>query len=211
MDVIKDKTKVSIAYVLKETSGRILEEVPASHPFVYIHGYNNIIPGLESALAGRRIGEKFTTEIPCNLGYGAFRDDLILKVPKEELQEIGELWLGMELEMVQDDDFREFQLPDTADEFCEGINLDDDYNDGIYVVKEIYQDSVLVDGNHPFAGKDLIFDVQVIDVETPSYTELETGFPDKDDDFDENDENYDNYDGRFNGGDFESNDNRRWR
>ena len=50
METIQDKLKVSIAYTLKERTGRILEEVPASHPFTYIHGFNNIIPGLEDAL-----------------------------------------------------------------------------------------------------------------------------------------------------------------
>ena len=195
MNVIEDKTKVSIAYVLLEKTGRILEEIPASHPFVYIHGYNNIIPGLEAALAGRKLGEKFTVDIPYNLGYGAYRDDLILKVPKTELDEIGELWLGMELEMFMDNDIREFQLPDTPDEFIEDLNLDKDESDGIYTVKEIYRDSVLVDGNHPFAGKDLTFEVEVVDIEEPSFTELESGFPDQD----EYDDGYDeDFDDRYN-------------
>ena len=192
MEFIEDRTKVSIAYVLLERTGRILEEIPASHPFVYIHGYNNIIPGLEAALAGRRIGEKFTVDIPFDQGYGPYRDDLLLKVPKNELDDIGELWLGMELEMFMDNDIREFQLPDTPDEFIEDLNLDKDESDGIYTVKEIYRDSVLVDGNHPFAGKDLTFEVEVVDIEEPSFTELESGFPDQDeydddyeDDFDE--------------------------
>ena len=109
MEVIEDKTKVSIAYVLLEKGGRILEEIPATHPFVYIHGYNNIIPGLETALAGRKLGERFSVDIPANLGYGPYRKDLILKVPKAELQDVGELWLGMELEMFMDNDIREFQ------------------------------------------------------------------------------------------------------
>ena len=91
MEVIEDKTKVSIAYVLLEKGGRILEEIPATHPFVYIHGYNNIIPGLETALAGRKLGERFSVDIPANLGYGPYRKDLILKVPKAELQDVGEL------------------------------------------------------------------------------------------------------------------------
>ena len=72
MEVIEDKTKVSIAYVLLEKGGRILEEIPATHPFVYIHGYNNIIPGLETALAGRKLGERFSVDIPANLGYGPY-------------------------------------------------------------------------------------------------------------------------------------------
>ena len=197
MEVIEDRTKVSIAYVLKE-KGRILEEIPASYPFVYIHGYNNIIPGLEAALAGRKLGERFSVDIPANLGYGPYRDDLIMKVPKEELQDVGELWLGMELEMFMDNDIREFQLPDTADEFVEDLNLDSDESDGIFIVKEIYRDSVLVDGNHPFAGKDLTFEVEVVSIEEPSFTELESGFPDNDDYEDGYDDGYsDRYDEKF--------------
>lgn len=202
MNVIEDKTKVSIAYVLKE-KGRILEEVPATHPFVYIHGYNNIIPGLEDALNGRKIGEKFSVAIPANLGYGEYRKDLILTVPKAELQDVGELWLGMELEMFQENDIREFQLPDTAEEFADDLDLDKDSDedeaDGIYTIKEIYKDTVVVDGNHPFAGKDLVFDVEVVDIENPSFTELETGFPDKDEFNDEYDNDYNSdFGSRFN-------------
>ena len=198
MEVIEDKTKVSIAYVLLEKGGRILEEIPATHPFVYIHGYNNIIPGLETALAGRKLGERFSVDIPADLGYGPYRKDLILKVPKAELQDVGELWLGMELEMFMDNDIREFQLPETADEFVEDLNLDSDESDGIYTVKEIYRDSVLVDGNHPFAGKDLTFEVEVVAIEEPSFTELESGFPDQDDYDDGYDDGYDDrYDEKF--------------
>lgn len=204
MEIIEDKTKVGIAYVLKEISGRILEEVPPAYPFVYIHGYNNIIPGLEAALLGRRLGEKFSVEIPCKLGYGEYRNDLVMQVPKEELREVGELWLGMELEMFQDNDIREFQLPETPDEFCDDLNLDEEEGDGIYTVKEILEDSVIVDGNHPFAGKDLVFNVEVVDIAEASFTEQESGFPDEDD----YDDNYDSYDNRL-GDDFDSNE-RRW-
>ena len=206
MVVIQDKMKVSIAYTLREGK-RILEEVPASQPFVYIHGYNNIIPGLEDALAGRRLGEKFTVNIPANLGYGEYRNDLVLKVPKDELSEVGELWIGMELEMFQDHDIREFQLPDTAEEFVNDLNLDedDDQSDGIYIIKEILEDSVIVDGNHPFAGKNLTFNVEVVDIVDASFTEQESGFPDEDD-YDE----FDNYDNRLGGDNFDSNE-RRWR
>lgn len=210
METIQDKLKVSIAYSLKELTGKILEEVPVTHPFVYIHGFNNIIPGLEDALSGRKLNETFSVEIPFKQGYGPYRQDLVLEVPKEELKEIGEIWLGMELEMCQDEDIREFQFPETADEFIEGLNLDNDEDDsdGIYTIKEIKKDTVIVDGNHPFAGKDLIFDVQVVAIEEPSFTELESGFPDKKvDDFDEFE------DGQDFGDDFGHNPEnyRRWR
>ncbi|MCF0215359.1 MAG: FKBP-type peptidyl-prolyl cis-trans isomerase [Fibrobacteraceae bacterium] len=193
MSIIQNKMKVSIAYVLKE-NGRILEEIPASHPFVYIHGYSNIITGLENALEGKKIGDRFSVDIPCEIGYGKYRDDLVLNVPKEELRDIGELWLGMELEMFQDNDIREFQLPDNAEDFFKGLNLenfdDNEENqeecEGIYTIKEILKDTVIVDGNHPFAGKNLSFDVEIVDIEEPSFTELETGVPDEaDDEFDD--------------------------
>ena len=210
MVVIQDKMKVSIAYTLREGK-RILGEVPASHPFVYIHGYNNIIPGLEDALNGRRLGEKFTVNIPANLGYGEYRQDLILTVPKEELSEVGELWVGMELEMFQDNDIREFQLPDTAEEFVNDLNLDDDDDqcDGIYTIKEILEDTVIVDGNHPFAGKNLTFNVEVVDIVDASFTEQESGFPDEDE-FNDGYDNYDSYDNRMGDDNFDSNE-RRWR
>ena len=209
MEIIQDKLKVSIAYTLKELSGKILEEVPATHPFVYIHGYNNIIPGLEDALTGRKLDEFFSVEIPFKQGYGPFRQDLVLEVPKEELRDIGEIWLGMELEMCQDEDIREFQLPETADEFIDELNLDNDEDeaDGIYTIKEIKKDTVIVDGNHPFAGKDLIFDVQVVAIDVPSFTELESGFPDKKgDEFDEFEDGEDFDDFGHN-----PENNRRWR
>ena len=108
--------------------------------------------------------------------------------------------------MFQDNDMREFQLPDTAEEFVNDLNLDDEdgQNDGIYTVKEILEDSVIVDGNHPFAGKDLVFNVEVVDIAEASFTELESGFPDEDD----YDDSYDSYDNRL-GDDFDSNE-RRW-
>ncbi|SHK38416.1 peptidylprolyl isomerase [Fibrobacter sp. UWEL] len=214
MEIIQDKLKVSIAYTLKELDGKILEEVPATHPFVYIHGYNNIIPGLEEALTGKKVNDSFSVEIPTAKGYGPFREDLVMEVPKEELKDIGEIWLGMELEMCQDDDIREFQLPETADEFIDGLNLDNDSEedeaDGIYTIKEIRKDTVIVDGNHPFAGKDLIFDVLVVAIDSPSFTELETGFPDKNEDgFDE----FEGEDDQDFGNDFGHNPEnyRRWR
>lgn len=208
METIQDKLKVSIAYTLKERDGRILEEVPPSHPFVYIHGYSNIIPGLEDALNGRHLDEKFSVDIPTILGYGPYREDLVLEVPKEELKDIGEIWLGMELEMCMDEDVREFQMPETPDEFIDGLNLDDDdESDGIYTIKEIKKDTIIVDGNHPFAGKDLTFDVQVVGIDAPSFTELESGFPDK------NEEDFDDFEDGENFDDFGHNpdNHRRWR
>ena len=223
MEIVEAKTKVSIAYTLKEMSGRILEEIPPSHPFVYIHGYDNIIPGLETALEGRKLGEKFTVEIPFDQGYGPYRDELLLQVPKEELQDVGGTLMPSSTVVYKSvADLGPMTVALTFEEaaakyVAEGAPVDLVYpreglvsdQDGIYIVKEIYKDTVLVDGNHPFAGKDLIFEVQVVNIEEPSFTELESGFPDRDDNYDDGDYP-ENYDDRYD--DFDGPDNhRRWR
>lgn len=185
MDIIQNKLKVSISYTLKDNNGRIIEEIPEKHPFVYLHGFDNIIQGLEEALSNKRIGEHFTVTVPFEKGYGAYNKSLVLEVPKEELTDIGELWLGLELEMFQEDDTQEFQIPEYPEQIYNAKEFPVEKETGIYTIKEIKKQSVVLDGNHPFAGMDLIFDVHVIDIQEPSFSELENGVPDNDDDLDE--------------------------
>lgn len=196
MTCVQNNLKVSISYKVRDFNRNILEEIPEHHPFAYIHGSKNIISGLENALDGRHIGEKFNVSIPYSEGYGPFRNELIIEVSKKELQDVGELWIGMELEMIREPDLEDLQIP----EFPEQIFDDDAPHElEIYVIREIREDSVILDGNHPFAGKDLIFEVQVVNIEEPSFTELESGIPDEldEEDFGSND-------------DFEKNSKRRW-
>ncbi len=179
MDIVQDKLKVSISYTLKDNNGRIIEEVPEKHPFIYLHGFDNIIQGLEEALLNRHVDEKFTVKVPYEKGYGTYNKDLVLEVPKDELADIGELWLGLELEMFQEDDSQEFHIPEYPEQIYDAIEYPLEKETGIYTIKEIKKDTVVLDGNHPFAGMDLIFDVHVISVEEPSFSELENGIPDE--------------------------------
>ena len=180
MTNVQDKQKVRIAYIVRDMSRKILEEIPATQPFVYIHGYNNIITGLERALENREVGEKFTVTLAYADAYGPFRSDLIIEVPKEELKDVGELWIGMELEMFREKDLADFQVPEYPEDII-GNNGQDEEGDGpeLYTIKEIREQTVVLDGNHPYAGMDLIFEVTVLSVEEPSFTELESGFPDE--------------------------------
>ena len=180
MDIVQDKLKVSISYTLKDNNGRIIEEVPEKHPFIYLHGFDNIIQGLEEALLNRHVDEKFTVKVPYEKGYGTYNKDLVVEVPKDELADIGELWLGLELEMFQEDDSQEFHIPEYPEQIYDAIEYPLEKETGIYTIKEIKKDTVVLDGNHPFAGMDLIFDVHVISVEEPSFSELENGIPDED-------------------------------
>lgn len=182
MDIVQNKLKVSISYTLKDNNGRIIEEVPEKHPFIYLHGFDNIIQGLEEALLNKHVGETFTVKIPYEKGYGTYKKDLVLEVPKEELADIGELWLGLELEMYQEDDSQEFQIPEYPEQIYNAKEYPLEKETGIYSIKEIKKETVVLDGNHPFAGMDLIFDVHVLSVEEPSFSELENGIPDEDED-----------------------------
>ena len=196
MLLVEENLKVSISYLVRDLGKNILEEIPDHHPFAYIHGSRNIISGLENALEGRKIGDKFSVTIPYNEGYGPFKSDLIIEVPKNDLKDVGELWLGMELEMFKEPDLNDFQIPENLEELFDD-NISE--NSDVYVVKTIKENSVILDGNHPFAGKDLIFDVHILNIEEASFTELEQGYPDEvEEDFsDDND-------------DFENNSQERW-
>jgi FKBP-type peptidyl-prolyl cis-trans isomerase SlyD len=150
MDIVQDKLKVSISYTLKDNNGRIIEEVPEKHPFIYLHGFDNIIQGLEEALLNRHVDEKFTVKVPYEKGYGTYNKDLVLEVPKDELADIGELWLGLELEMFQEDDSQEFHIPEYPEQIYDAIEYPLEKETGIYTIKEIKKDTVVLDGNHPF-------------------------------------------------------------
>jgi FKBP-type peptidyl-prolyl cis-trans isomerase SlyD len=216
MEKVEKNKKVSISYSLKDENGAIVEEIPENFPFVYMHGCASIIEGLEEALEGHKIGDHVTAHIPCDKGYGPYRKDLIIKVPKKELRNLSELWIGMELEMVPTSKEAAFSVPeDPRDIYSQSLD-----EDGIYILREIQKDTVTLDGNHPFAGKDLTYEVTIVDITDASATELETGYPDEDfEDEDEDDDDFDedgfDEDDDFPQGDFpndgQNNFGRHWR
>ncbi len=101
-------------------------------------GVGELIPGLDEALVGMEIGEKKTITVPPELGYGLPRDDLIVDVPLKDFESIG---LTPEIGM--------YVMTDS----------------GIAKIKEIKEDLVSLDFNHPLAGKTLIFEVEIVDVQ----------------------------------------------
>ena len=144
---------ISIAYILTLTNGEEIDRTAENDPLVYLHGHDNIIPGLESALSGRKVGEKLTLTVNAVNGYGErdladidelerslFPDDLLLEV-------------GMALEL---------RDPET-DEVIDAI------------ITEVKDESVVLDYNHPLAGEDLNFDVEIISIRAATDEELEHG------------------------------------
>lgn len=142
-------TVVSINYELKDDEGEILDESDA--PLQYLHGFGNIIPGLEKALEGAGPGQHQSVTIEPGDAYGEPDPEAIISLPLSNLPE------GMEIEP--------------------GMNLVAETPGGPVPMKvqEITDESVTLDANHPLAGKRLHFEVEVVEVRAASEKELEAG------------------------------------
>ena len=135
--MIQNGNTVDVHYTGKHTNGEVFDSSEGKAPLQFVVGSGQIIPGFENAIIGKNIGDKVTINIPAAEAYGDLREDLVVKVPNEQLP--GPVEVGMSLQAQADNG-----MP---------VNV---------VVKEVNEDHAVIDGNHPFAGKDLIFDIEII-------------------------------------------------
>jgi FKBP-type peptidyl-prolyl cis-trans isomerase SlyD len=175
LELIRKNKKVSIVYSIMNCKGETLMEVSPYAPVFYLHGYRNenIVPGLENALEGHREGDVFSVELPFEQAYGPYDKRLVVEAAKEELAPfIDDFWVGGYVESFRDEDFDE--LSDSERFFKE---IEEQHEPDGFIIREIRKNTVLLDGNHPYAGMDLIFNVKVISVTDASILELENGYP----------------------------------
>ncbi|CAG1023028.1 FKBP-type peptidyl-prolyl cis-trans isomerase SlyD [Patescibacteria group bacterium] len=144
---VANNTAVSIHYTLTNDDGETLDSSIGSDALVYLHGTGNIIAGLEQALNGKNIGDKFNVRIEAADAYGEFMEERIQVVPSSLFQGIDQLEVGMQFH---------------ADV-------------GIITIIDIEGDEITIDGNHPLAGQALTFDVEVIGVREATADELAHG------------------------------------
>jgi FKBP-type peptidyl-prolyl cis-trans isomerase SlyD len=149
MQIAQD-TVVSIAYTLSNDAGEVLDAAEQSEPLVYIHGRGQIIPGLETALAGRSTGDTFRIRIPPGDAYGEHDPDLVQEARRSQFGG-EEPEVGMQVEA---------QGPDGHERLT---------------IVAVEGDVVTLDGNHPFAGVPLTFDVTVVEVRAATTQELAHG------------------------------------
>lgn len=158
MDVADDRI-VKISYSLEDVeTGDQLEQVGEDEGLEYLHGHENIVPGLEEELAGKEPGDAFEAEIPPEKGYGEHMEELVSKMDRDAFPDDQELEPGMVFQAVQGDSGGEQESQ-------------------FLMVKKIVGDEVEVDANHPLAGKTLHFDGSVVDVREATDQELEQGHP----------------------------------
>ena len=102
MTAIANNHVVSFHYTLTNAEGETLDQ-SQGEPLAYLHGAGNIIPGLENALAGKTVGEKFTVNVPAAEGYGEYNPDLVQEVPAQMFQGVDNIQPGMQFQAQTDD------------------------------------------------------------------------------------------------------------
>ncbi len=149
---IAEKSVVSIQYKLSDDTGEVLDSSEDGQPLVYLHGADNIIPGLENELAGKTVGDSLAVTIQPEDGYGVINEEMIQTVPRSAFEGVDKIEPGMRFEAAGDEG--ETQL---------------------IVVVEVSEDEVTVDGNHPLAGEVLHFEVTVEEVREATDDEVTHG------------------------------------
>ena len=148
---VTENLVVMIDYKLT-VEGELLDSSGDDGPLEYLHGHQNIIPGLERELAGMKTGESKQVSVAAVDGYGEIDDEAIMDVPREEFPEIIPLDPGIELEITDQDG--EIMLAK---------------------ILEIGDETVKLDSNHPLAGKALEFDVKVVELREATDEEIAHG------------------------------------
>ena len=148
---VKQDSVVSIHYTLKDDAGEVLDSSASGEPLTYLHGHGNLIPGLERQLQGKSTGDKLQVDVPAAEGYGDYDDKLVQKVPRRTLRGIATVEVGMQLRA----------------QTQRGVRT--------LTVTRVAGDLVTLDGNHPLAGKNLHFDVEITAVRAATEEELAHG------------------------------------
>ena len=148
---VTDDLVVTLDYTLTVDS-QIIDSSKENGPIRFVQGGGEIIPGLERQLDGLTLGEKQTITVSAKEGYGEFEEDGLIDLPREEFPESVPLELGVHLRM-KDEDGNPLQAR----------------------IHEIADDFVKLNFNHVLAGKELQFDVTIVDLRAATPKELEHG------------------------------------
>ncbi len=141
MAQVKSGDKIKVHYHGKLTSGETFDSSAGREPLEFEVGSGMVIKGFDDGVTGMTVGEKKTVNIPFDDAYGSRNPDMIIEMPKDRFPKDMEIELGMSLGM-SDENRQQFQV----------------------TIVEIKEDVVLLDANHPLAGEDLIFDLELVEI-----------------------------------------------
>ena len=150
---IAPNTVVTMTYTLTNAEGQVLDQADASHPFVYMQGAHNIIPGLEQALAGKQAGDTAVVTVQPEDAYGEYNEQLTQQVPRQMFGNVPE------------------------DQLVVGAQFQAQTNGGVEIITiaDVDGDMITIDANHPLAGETLTFDVKILDVRAATPEDIEHG------------------------------------
>ncbi|RPI71393.1 MAG: peptidylprolyl isomerase [Ignavibacteriales bacterium] len=143
---------VSMNYTLKDKEGNVIQTTDKREPFQYLSGNQQILPNLEKEIDNMIIGSKKNVKIPAKDAYGEYNEQAVQQIDKKTFPDDIELQVGMEF----------------VANSPEGQQMP-------FVVTDIKEQEVTVDFNHPLAGRDLEFDVELLDVRDATLEEMKHG------------------------------------
>jgi FKBP-type peptidyl-prolyl cis-trans isomerase 2 len=141
MQQVKSGDKVKVHYHGKLTNGETFDSSEGRAPLEFEVGTGMVIKGFDDGVTGMQVGDKKTVNIPFNEAYGPLNPEMIIEFPKERFPQDMQVEIGMPLVM-SGQQGEQFQV----------------------VVTEIKEESVTLDANHPLAGKDLVFDIELVEI-----------------------------------------------
>lgn len=141
MSIAKEGNTVKVHYTGTLKNGEVFDSSKEKEPLEFTLGEGQLIPGFEKAVIGMNVGDSTTINIPSAEAYGDAREDLIIAVPKDQLPEEIEPQIGMQLQVNQEN------------------------GQPVPVrIADITETELKLDANHPLAGEDLTFDIELVNV-----------------------------------------------
>ena len=141
MQQAKKGDKVKVHYHGKLTNGETFDSSNGREPLEFEIGGGMVIKGFDSGVSGMNVGDKKTVNIPYNEAYGPRNPEMLIEIPKENFPKDLDIEVGLPL-MMHDNNGQNFQV----------------------VVFEIKDNSVILDANHPLAGQDLVFEIELVEI-----------------------------------------------
>ncbi|MFU8811393.1 MAG: FKBP-type peptidyl-prolyl cis-trans isomerase [Balneolaceae bacterium] len=141
MSTVKEGDTVKVHYTGTLKDGSVFDTSNGREPLEFTIGQGQLIPGFEKAVEGLAPGEKTSVDIPSSDAYGDVREDLVINVPKDQLPDDVEAEVGMQLQVNQPNGQ---PVPVT--------------------ITEVGDAELTLDANHPLAGKDLSFEIELVEI-----------------------------------------------
>jgi FKBP-type peptidyl-prolyl cis-trans isomerase SlyD len=150
MSITENKVAL-IHYTLKNDDGATLDSSEGQEPLAYLHGHQNLVPGLEKELEGKAVGDKLSVTVPAEEGYGEKDPQLIQELSRDMFGGVDDIEVGME------------------------FHAQTQNGNQVVEVIDVAEDTITIDGNHPLAGMNLNFEVEVTEIRDATEEELQHG------------------------------------